>query len=102
MDMNVKKSGCIEPEELKFYFQHWGLGRITEAQFQSLFNKFDADKDGKISYKDFQQTVGSEIHPAEGLYFRQEKNNLGFAEKPGSASPQRRNKQENCKHPQCW
>jgi hypothetical protein len=31
MDMNVKKSGAIEPEELKFYFHHWGLGGITEA-----------------------------------------------------------------------
>lgn len=70
MDLNAEKSGCIEPKELKFYFQHWGLGGITDAQFQSLFNKFDADGDGKISYKDFQQTVGSEIHPAEGLYFR--------------------------------
>jgi Ca2+-binding EF-hand superfamily protein len=70
MDLNVKKSGSIEPKELWFYFEHWGLGGITEAQFQQLFDKFDLDKDGKISYKDFQMTVGSEIHPAEGLYFR--------------------------------
>jgi Ca2+-binding EF-hand superfamily protein len=53
MDMNVQKSGAIEPKELKFYFQHWGLGGITEAQFETLFRKFDADQDGKISYKDF-------------------------------------------------
>jgi len=38
-----------------------------------MFRKFDADGDGKISYKDFQQTIGSEIHPGEGLYFRQDK-----------------------------
>jgi hypothetical protein len=31
MDMNVKKSGSIEPKELWFYFQHWGLGGITDA-----------------------------------------------------------------------
>ena len=29
MDLNVKKSGAIEPNELKFYFDHWGLGDIT-------------------------------------------------------------------------
>jgi len=33
MDLNVKKSGSIEPKELWFYFQHWGLGGITQAQF---------------------------------------------------------------------
>lgn len=53
MDLNVKKSGAIEPKELWFYFEHWGLGGITEAQFKQLFNKFDLDGDGKISYKDF-------------------------------------------------
>ena len=31
MDLNTEKSGCIEPKELKFYFQHWGLGGITDA-----------------------------------------------------------------------
>ena len=53
MDLNTKKSGAIEPEELKFYFHHWGLGGISNEQFKALFDKFDADKDGKISYKDF-------------------------------------------------
>jgi Ca2+-binding EF-hand superfamily protein len=38
-----------------------------------LFNKFDTDKDGKISYNDFSNTVGLELLPQEGLYFRQEK-----------------------------
>ncbi len=69
MDLNMEKSGQILPEELKFYFQHWGLN-LNDEQFKFLFDKFDMDKDGKISYKDFQLTVGSEIHPAEGLYFR--------------------------------
>lgn len=75
MDLNVKKSGAIEPKELWFYFEHWGLGGISEQQFKTLFDKFDADKDGKISYKDFQMTAGKEIHPAEGLYFRQDTSN---------------------------
>ncbi len=29
-------------------------------------------------------TVGSEIHPAEGLYFRQDNSNLGFS---GNSAP---------------
>ena len=76
MDLNVKKSGSIEPKELWFYFEHWGLGGISDDQFKRLFAKFDLDGDGKISYKDFQMTVGSEIHPAEGLYFRQDNSSL--------------------------
>ena len=52
MDLNMEKSGSILPEELKFYFEHWGL-TLTDEQFKYLFDKFDMDKDGKISYKDF-------------------------------------------------
>lgn len=69
MDLNMEKSGAILPDELRFYFKHWGLN-LTDEQFIHIFDRFDLDKDGKISYKDFQLTVGSEIHPAEGLYFR--------------------------------
>ena len=47
----------------------WGLD-VTDEQFTELFSKFDYDKDGKISYKDFQMTLGAEIHPGETLYFR--------------------------------
>jgi len=28
------------------------------------------DGDGEISYKDFQVSIGSEMFPSEGLYFR--------------------------------
>ena len=52
MDLNTEKSGAIRPEELRFYFKHWGLN-LTEEQFQFLFKKFDFDGDGKINYKDF-------------------------------------------------
>ena len=61
-------------------------------------------------------TVGSEIHPAEGLYFRQDNSNLGFAgtsagapsssgggnQQEQSVSPQKKDRQQNCKHSQCW
>jgi Ca2+-binding EF-hand superfamily protein len=70
--LNKEKSGAIEPEELQFYLQHWGLN-LNKEQFQYIFDKFDYDRDGKISYKDFHKTIGSEIHPGETLYFRQDK-----------------------------
>ena len=43
---------------------------VNDETFNDLFKRLDADGDGVISYKDFSITVGSEIHPAEGLYFR--------------------------------
>jgi Ca2+-binding EF-hand superfamily protein len=52
IDLNQEKSGAIKPEELKLYLNHWGLF-LTDEQFQILFNKFDQDKDGRISYEDF-------------------------------------------------
>ena len=85
--MNKEKTGAILAEELKFYFQHWGLN-LTDEQFKVIFNKFDFDGDGKISYKDFHTTIGSEIHPGETLYFRQDKPHM-----------MRINK---CRHDKCW
>jgi Ca2+-binding EF-hand superfamily protein len=72
MDINSEKSGSIAPYELKFFLNHWGM-QITDSNFNSLFSQFDADGDGKISYKDFVITVGSDMYPQEGLYFRQDK-----------------------------
>jgi Ca2+-binding EF-hand superfamily protein len=43
---------------------------VPDEEFNKLFKKFDVDGDGVLSYEDFQLTVGSVCHPAEGLYFR--------------------------------
>ena len=67
--MNLEKSGKISPNEFKFFLNFWGID-ITEAQFKKCFSKFDIDCDGYISYKDFQLSIGSDMFPAEGLYFR--------------------------------
>mmetsp|Transcript_2118 Transcript_2118/g.2000 ORF Transcript_2118/g.2000 Transcript_2118/m.2000 type:complete len:242 (+) Transcript_2118:694-1419(+) len=87
IDLNKEKGGAILPKELMFYFNHWGLS-LTPEQFQYIFDKFDYDKDGKISYKDFHKTIGSEIHPGESLYFRQDKPHMMRITK--------------CKHNKCW
>lgn len=66
---------------------HWGIA-VSDEAFQDLFKRLDADGDGVISYKDFCIKVGSEIHPAETLYFRQDK--------PFNASI------NSCKEDHCW
>lgn len=52
MDLNTDKDGKISPEEMKFQFDFWGL-KISDKQFDEIFNEFDTDGDGLISYKDF-------------------------------------------------
>ena len=84
-NLDLDKSGFISKENLQLYFSSWGL---TKEQFDWLYDKFDRDKDGKISYNDFTQTIGSELFPAEELYFRQAK--------------QQNERFNPCKHPSCW
>jgi Ca2+-binding EF-hand superfamily protein len=71
MDMNSEKDGNISKNEFKYQLDFWGL-KITDEQFEKVFNKFDVDGDGLISYKDFQMSIGADMFPAEGLYFRQD------------------------------
>ena len=66
-----KEGGCIGKTELKYYFNHWGIS-MTDAEFDQIYESFDIDKDGKISYADFHKAIGNEITPTEGLYFRQD------------------------------
>ena len=69
MDLNIEKTGKISRREFKFYLNFWGL-EITEDEFIKVFNKFDIDGDGVISYKDFQVSIGAEMFPEIGSYFR--------------------------------
>ena len=71
INLDVGKHGAIMPSDLKFYLTHWGVA-ASEAKFKELFDFFDEDKDGKISYKDFQQTVGEQMQPNQGKYWRQD------------------------------
>ena len=52
MDLNIEKTGKISQRELKFYLNFWGID-ISQKDFEIVFNRFDLDKDGLISYKDF-------------------------------------------------
>ena len=49
--MDVSRNGAIVMEDLRFYLTHWGVS-TSEEKFKELFNFFDADGDGRISYKD--------------------------------------------------
>lgn len=72
MDLNIEKTGKISKRELKFYLNFWGI-ELNDREFERVFEKFDLDGDGLISYKDFQMSIGCEMFPQEGLYFRQDK-----------------------------
>jgi Ca2+-binding EF-hand superfamily protein len=86
-NLNFDKTGTIKPAELRHMLTFWGI-EVDDANFKDLFGKLDADGDGVINYKDFCMMVGSEIHPGETLYFRQDKpsNSSIFA----------------CKEDHCW
>jgi len=86
-NLNFDKSGAIRPQELRYMLNYWGID-VTEDRFQEFFNKLDADGDGLISYKDFCEKVGKEIHPGETLYFR--------LDKPSNSSI------NSCKESHCW
>ena len=49
--LNLGKSGRIQPWELKYFCNHWGY-TMPEAQFEEIFATFDVDGDGEISYQD--------------------------------------------------
>ena len=52
MDLNIEKTGKISEKEFKFYLEFWGMP-ISDKDFKAVFEGFDEDGDGKISYKDF-------------------------------------------------
>lgn len=62
MDLNIEKTGKISLKEFKFFLNFWGMD-IPESSITRCFNKFDIDGDGLISYKDFQNSIGSEMFP---------------------------------------
>ena len=72
MDLNREKTGKISQKEFRDILNFWGF-TISDEIFEKVFSKFDLDGDGKISYKDFQLSIGMEMFPQEGLYFRIDK-----------------------------
>ena len=65
----MEKTGWISKKEFRFFLNFWGMD-ISEEEFNKCFKNFDLDGDGFISYKDFQMSIGSDMFPMEGLYFR--------------------------------
>ena len=48
---------------------HWSF-IAPEEQIRELFNWLDKDKDGKLSFEDLRATIGLDVSPQEGVYFR--------------------------------
>ena len=48
---------------------HWSF-IAPEEQIRELFNWLDKDKDGQLSFEDLRATIGLDVSPQEGVYFR--------------------------------
>ena len=70
-NLNLGKSGKIQRWEMKYFCDHWGFV-MSDAQFAKIFQTFDVDNDGEISYQEFQKVFGAILNPPEGFYFRRE------------------------------
>ena len=64
----------------------WGF-IAPESQVRDLFNWMDHDKDGQLSFEDLRETIGLDVSPQEGVYFRQNIKN---------------SKSQPCQFPSCW
>jgi Ca2+-binding EF-hand superfamily protein len=47
--MSKDQSGTLEAQELKKYFNHWGI-HVSDQAFSKIFEELDHDNDGVISY----------------------------------------------------
>ena len=69
--INTEKKKYIDKLELKIALKNLGF-YLDSSVFNKLYDIFDYDKDGQISYQDFKATIGEKIQPEEFLYFRQD------------------------------
>ena len=56
----------IEFDHFKFLMDSWGFANDCSE----LFDWLDADKDGKLSFNDLRNTIGTFISPMESFFFR--------------------------------
>ena len=68
--INRASNGKMSEEELNWFLNYWKIVPDDKLIKKNIFDKFDVDQDGFISYIDFVQSIGKEMYPQEGLYFR--------------------------------
>jgi Ca2+-binding EF-hand superfamily protein len=68
-DISQEKGGYIHQYDFRYLLEGWGY-ILTNEQFKYIFDKFDLDQDGKISYQEFRNSFGRHLNPDETLYFR--------------------------------
>ena len=76
----------VQYDRFKELLASWSF-IAPDDQVRSLFNWLDADKDGQLSFEDLRETIGLDVSPQEGIYFRQNIRN-------GKSQP--------CQFPLCW
>ena len=60
--LNKGQKGNVDRDDLTKMLERWGI-QLSTDKVEELFKYLDLDKDGRISYKDFQNTIGMEITP---------------------------------------
>ncbi|XP_052276394.1 ninein-like protein isoform X3 [Dreissena polymorpha] len=56
-NLGVGKHGYIDIDELARVCNHIGMEEMDTVQLQQLFDKLDADGDGRVSFKEFQEEL---------------------------------------------
>lgn len=52
MNINSDRNGNIDKDEFIYFLRFWGM-KFEEEDFDRVWEKFDVDGDGELSYKDF-------------------------------------------------
>jgi Ca2+-binding EF-hand superfamily protein len=72
MELCKSDNQFIHAYDLQNLLENWGFN-LNKEQFKYIFNRFDADGDGVISFGDLKKVVGKEITPLENQFFRWDK-----------------------------
>ena len=76
----------VQYERFAELMNFWGF-IAPETEVRNLYNWLDQDKDGQLSFEDLRETIGLDVSPQEGVYFRQNIKN---------------SKSQPCHFPSCW
>mgnify|MGYP001161581389 CR=1 FL=1 len=60
----------VQYERFAELMTFWGF-IAPETEVRNLYNWLDQDKDGQLSFEDLRETIGLDVSPQEGVYFRQ-------------------------------
>ena len=57
-----KGLGAINEDKMRAIFAHFGLGELSDEEYDIIYNSIDIDGDGVISLDDFRSVIDNEIN----------------------------------------